>query len=191
LSIIDSRKFQFVLLLIIISILTLSLLFSIKFVFKILYPFHYRDLIEKYSAEYNLDPFLVAAIIRVESKFNEKAVSPKGAKGLMQISSTTGKWASKELGIKEYHEELLFNPNINIKIGCWYLNVLNKEFDNNLSLVLAAYNGGSGNVNKWLKDIRYSDDGYILKDIPFAETKAYLEKVYRNLKTYKILYERD
>lgn len=173
-------------------IIVLSILFlllSAKFALKIVYPIHYRSLIEKYSKEYNLDPLLVASIIRAESKFDEKAVSSKGAKGLMQISSMTGKWASEELGIKNYTEELLFNPNINIKIGCWYLSILNKEFNNNLFLVLAAYNGGSGNVNKWLKDIRYSDDGVTLKDIPFLETKAYVKKVHKNLKMYKYLYE--
>ncbi|SHJ76237.1 soluble lytic murein transglycosylase [Caminicella sporogenes DSM 14501] len=188
-KVIDLRRYRLIFILFIIVLSLQILLVSVKFTLKMVYPFHYRHLIEKYSREYNLDPLLVAAIIKVESKFNEKAVSIKGAKGLMQISSITGKWASEELKIENYTEEMLFNPDINIKIGCWYLNLLNKQFNNNLSLVLAAYNGGSGNVSKWLKDIRYSEDGINLKNIPFVETKGYVKKVHKSFKIYRYLYK--
>ncbi|QZY57461.1 lytic transglycosylase domain-containing protein [Crassaminicella profunda] len=155
---------------------------------KILYPMHYGDIIEKYAKEYKLDPYLIAAIIRTESKFDEKAKSNKNARGLMQISEVTGKWASEELSIDNYNEEILFIPDTNIKIGCWYIDKLREEFDDHLQLMIAAYNGGSGNVNKWLKDPKYSDDGEFLKDIPFPETKAYVKKVIKSYKVYKIIY---
>lgn len=155
---------------------------------KILYPIHYREIIDKYASEYDLDPYFVAAIIKVESKFNEKAQSSKNARGLMQITPITGKWASEELNIPHYSEEALFVPDTNIRIGCWYLNQLRKEFADNVQLILAAYNGGSGNVRKWLQDRRYSEDGKILKEIPFPETKLYVEKVVKNYKIYKIIY---
>lgn len=188
-SVIDLRRYRLIILLLIMLFFIGVLFYGSLLVAKTLYPIKHRVLIERYAKEYDLDPMLIAAIIRVESKFREYAVSSKGAKGLMQISSITGKWASEELEIPNYEEKLLFNPNINIKIGCWYLSKLKKEFNNNMLLVLAAYNGGSGNVNKWLSDIRYSADGTTLQEIPFPETEAYVEKVEKNFKIYKFLYK--
>ncbi|MBW4827266.1 MAG: lytic transglycosylase domain-containing protein [Clostridiaceae bacterium] len=149
---------------------------------------NYKKYIHVYSQKYNIDPYLVAAIINVESDFEKDACSKKDARGLMQVSPTTGNWAAKELNLKDFTLESLYDPEINIMIGSWYLNVLNEEFDGNLPLVLAAYNGGSGNVNKWLKDSRYSEDGKSLKHIPFKETSDYVEKVLDNYEKYKKIY---
>lgn len=154
-----------------------------------LYPLGYKDYINKYSKEYNLDPFLVASIINVESNYDKNAISSKNARGLMQIGATTGVWASEVLQIKSYNSEMLFEPETNIRIGSWYLNQLNKEFDNNLDLVLAAYNAGSGNVNKWLLDSSYSKNGEDLHTIPFKETKNYLKKVKWNHEIYSRVYK--
>lgn len=154
-----------------------------------LYPIAYKDYINKYSNEYNLDPFLVASIINVESKYDKNALSIKNAKGLMQIGSSTGIWASEVLKINPYNEQMLFDPDTNIRIGTWYLNQLNKEFDNNLELVLAAYNAGSGNVNKWLLDREYSNDGNNLDTIPFKETNNYLKKVRLGHEVYSRVYK--
>ena len=173
------RLFLILVLFIILSIVILSL-----------YPLGYKEYINKYSEEYGLDPFLVAAIINVESKYDKNAVSIKEAKGLMQIGAKTGQWGSEELGIDSYSNEMLFDPEINIQIGTWYLNKLNIEFENNLDLVLAAYNGGSGNVQKWRLDKRYSTDGINLDKIPFKETEEYLKKVKFNYKIYKIIYSK-
>ncbi|HHV46902.1 MAG TPA: lytic transglycosylase domain-containing protein [Tissierellia bacterium] len=157
--------------------------------FMVNYPLSYQMLIKKYSDEFNVDPYLIAAIINVESKYDKNAISKKDARGLMQISPITGKWASEELNIDDFDVEDLFDPELNIMIGCWYLSILSQEFDNNLPLMLAAYNAGSGNVVKWLQDEKYSDDGESLKDIPFAETKDYVKKVQRNISIYRVLYE--
>ncbi len=169
-------------------ILILSILFGLTVSF--IFPIGYKDYINMYSAQYDIDPFLVAAIINVESKYNKDAVSNKNARGLMQIANQTGKWGAEELGIKGYSEEMLFEPEINIRIGIWYLNQLNNEFNGELSLVLAAYNAGSGNVTKWLADENYSKDGRVLSEIPFEETKEYLEKVTFNYEVYSIVYEK-
>lgn len=136
-----------------------------------------------------MDPYLVAAIINVESNYDKDAISPKSARGLMQISSTTGYWAAEALKIEDFDLDLLFDPEINIMVGTWYLDVLSKEFDNNLQLILAAYNGGSGNVKKWLTNNEYCEDGAYLKKIPFKETEQYVEKVLKNVKVYKTLYK--
>lgn len=182
-----TKKFIFKLLISLIFLL--ALLTTAILIFSTLYPIGYKDYINKYSKEYGIDPFLVAAIINVESKYNKNAVSPKEAKGLMQIGTQTGKWASEELEIESYREDMLFDPETNIKIGTWYINRLNKEFNGNLDLVLAAYNAGSGNVSKWLENKNYSKDNINLHKIPFKETENYLKRVKTNYKIYKILYK--
>ncbi len=188
-TVIDLRRYRVLIVVIASIIILVFLALGIMQMMKIFYPLEYKDLIEKYAKEYELDPLLITSIIWVESKYDNRAVSSKGAKGLMQIASITGTWAAEELEIDNYNEDLLYNPKVNIRIGCWYLDKLRKEFDGNISLILAAYNGGSGNVNKWLNDLRYSDDGYNLKKIPFRETELYLEKVNSSYKIYKFLYK--
>lgn len=153
-----------------------------------IYPLDYTDYINKYAKEYDVDPLLVSAIINVESKYDKDAVSAKDARGLMQIGPTTGQWAGQELNIENYNENMLFIPEINIRIGTWYLAKLENEFGDNLDLVLAAYNGGSGNVQKWRLDPAYSKDGINLDKIPFKETEDYLVKVKSNLRIYNLVY---
>lgn len=184
----DLRKYRAIVILLVMSVLFFALVFTVNFTLEIIYPLHYESVILKYSNEYDLDFFLVASVIRAESKYDPYAVSPKGAKGLMQIASITGNWASKELNIEGYSEEMLFDPDINIKIGCWYINKLKKEFNNNMTNVLAAYNAGSGNVSKWLKDDKYCPNGIDLEEIPFGETKRYVVRVNKNYKIYNYLY---
>jgi peptidoglycan lytic transglycosylase len=155
----------------------------------ILYPMGYKEYIKKYSFENDLDPFLVAAIINVESNYNKDAISPKDARGLMQIGPQTGLWAKEELGINNYSEDLLFDPETNIKIGTWYLTKLDAEFNGNVDTILAAYNAGSGNVSKWLDDIEHSRDNINLYNIPFKETEEYVEKVKKDYKIYSTFYK--
>lgn len=185
---IDLKKYRFLLVILLIAMLLGLAVNGSRWVIKMIYPLHYKELIFKYAEDYNLDPYLVAAIIRTESKFYEKAQSAKNARGLMQIAPITGEWASKELRVEGYDAEMLFVPDLNIMIGCWYLDRLREEFKNNLPLMLAAYNGGSGNVRKWLNDSRYSSDGMTLDHIPFFETRAYVEKVLKSYKIYNMIY---
>lgn len=182
-----SKKGKRIIVLFIILILVIYGIVNIKDIGKRIYTIKYRDEIEKYAKEYSIDPLLVSAIISVESKYKKDAISYKGALGLMQILPTTGKWAAEEIGIKNYNDDMLFDEDINIKIGCWYLNKLKKQFDS-IELVIAAYNGGSGNVAKWLKCEEYSDDNITLKKIPFKETEDYVRKVMRNYKIYTYIY---
>lgn len=167
----------------------ITLLIILSILVSTLYPLGYKDHINQYSMKYGIDPFLISAIINVESRYDKKAVSHKDARGLMQIGPNTGVWASEELEIEGYDPEMLFDPKTNIQIGTWYLDNLNKEFDNNLDLVLAAYNAGSGNVQKWKLDKNYSMDGENLHRIPFKETENYLKKVKSNYRIYKIVYK--
>ncbi len=178
---IASRLLSKILILLIILVMALS---AIAFLF----PLDYVKYINKYAREYDIDPWLVSAIINVESKYKKDAVSPKDARGLMQIGPTTGRWAGEELSIENYNENMLFIPETNIRIGVWYLSKLENEFGDNIDLILAAYNAGSGNVQKWRLDSLYSKDGINLDNIPFKETAEYLVKVKTNLKIYNLFY---
>ena len=102
----------------------------------------------------------------------------------MQIGDSTRDWAAEELDMEDVD---IFEPGDNIRIGCWYLNKLYREFGS-LDLVIAAYNGGSGNVKKWLSDKDYRHDGESLHTIPFKETSAYIEKVKHNYEMYNKIY---
>ncbi|MGL4572374.1 MAG: lytic transglycosylase domain-containing protein [Clostridium sp.] len=155
---------------------------------KYAFPYKHKEIVDKYSKEYNLDPLFVLSIIKAESKFNSNARSHKDAVGLMQITDSTGEWIAEQMGIKNYSSDMLYDESTNVKMGCWYLNNLYKEF-NDKDLVISAYNAGRGNVNKWLKDNNYSKDGKNIHYIPFPETKNYVDKVNVYYKVYKYLYE--
>ena len=179
---------KFLIFIIILIVIAIGLQ-NAEWVLKTIYPIHYRDLIEKYAEEYEIDPYLVVAIMKNESKFDPNAVSKKGAKGLMQIASVTGEWASERLNILNYSEDMLFEPEINIRIGVWYLHVLENEFGNNIEVMVAGYNAGNGNVKKWLENPEYSKDGKTLDKIPFNETKHYQRKVLRDYRIYHKIYK--
>lgn len=152
------------------------------------YRLTYPELITEMADEYQLDPYLVAAVIHCESSNNKDAVSPVGAMGLMQVMPDTGSWIAEKLDIEDFDTEELFEPEMNVRMGCWYLNYLGKKFHGNSTAVLAAYNGGPGNVEKWLADERYSEDGE-LKYIPFPETERYVKKVQQAYEKYLNLYK--
>jgi len=182
------RRGRFLIVVTVIIIMIYILSGVIPKLIRTLYPMKYEDTISKYAVEYGLDIYLIAAIIKVESNFDTLARSNKGALGLMQIKASTGKWIGEKLGINDFEEEMLYQPEMNIKMGCWYLNYLLKYYDGNIQLALAAYNGGLGNVNKWLKDERCSEDGVSLKYIPFEETSTYIKKISKAYNIYKRIY---
>lgn len=163
-------------------------LFSAKSIAKRNFPLYYKEYILKYSNENNLDPYLVAAVIRTESNFNSDALSRKDAKGLMQIMDDTAEWIAQKMKDKDFKTEDIFDAETNIKFGCWYLSNLRKEFGENSELILAAYNGGRGNVKNWLNNKKYSKDGKSLQYIPFKETDRYIKKVRVTYNVYKYLY---
>lgn len=154
------------------------------------YPLEYQDLVFKYASQHSVSPFLVAAVIKNESKFNAKALSPKGAVGLMQIMPETASWIAKQLKINDFTTAYLSDPETNIKFGTWYLSELIDEFEGNEVLVLAAYNAGRGNVKEWMRkaewDFKFSD----VEAIPFKETREYIKKVQYDKQRYQELYGR-
>ncbi|MDR0999791.1 MAG: lytic transglycosylase domain-containing protein [Clostridiales bacterium] len=149
------------------------------------YPLKHLPLIRAVSSKYGIEPSVVCAVIHAESRFAEKALSPKGAAGLMQITMPTAQWAAGKIGM-EFNDSDIFDPEINITIGCWYLSWLMERYEN-ADVVSAAYNAGSGNVDKWLVNMEYSNDGETLRKIPFKETSDYVRRVRVNKKIYDII----
>lgn len=173
------------LLLIIFLVIAAAMLY--KPVMKHLYPMQYQGEIWQYAEEYRLDPYLVCAVAHTESRFQPAAVSRLGAVGVMQLMPDTGIWIGDHLGL-ELTESDLTDPETNIILGCWYLRYLLDQFEEDHTLALAAYNGGIGNVRKWLADPELSEDGERLDHIPFTETAEYVEKVDKAWDKYRELY---
>ena len=168
-----------------------ALLMAARWIAYLLYPLKYQQYINKYAEEYKIDPYLIAAMIKTESNFKVDANSHKDARGLMQITGDTGKWIAGEMKIENYDEKMLYDPETNIKMGCWYINNLRGEFGDNIHLILSAYNAGRGRVNSWLENKEYSLDGKRLDYIPYEETDKYVKKIEANYNIYKFLYEDD
>ena len=154
----------------------------------VMFPVKYKVQVYESARHYDIDPLLIFSIIKAESKFNPNAISNRGAKGLMQIMDQTGEWAATELKQSDFTTDQLFDPKVNIEIGAWYVAKLLKQYHGDVSILLAAYNAGTGNVYKWRNNTEYSLDGVTLDYIPFGETRDYVEKVNRNLKFYRYLY---
>lgn len=152
------------------------------------YPEKYNSYVVEYSEKYDLDPMFVRGIIKTESNLNPNALSNVGAKGLMQITNQTGQDIAEKLGIQNFQPDMLYDPQINIEFGTYYLSKLVNEFNNDPKLVIAAYNAGAGNVQSWLNNREYSKDGIHLNYIPFSETREYVNKVIKNEDMYKRLY---
>ena len=157
---------------------------------KTVYPLPYREYVEKYAAEYEVDPSLVYAVISTESSFDPEAVSSAGAVGLMQLTEDTFHWARMRMGTldNDLTADDLFTPEVNIQYGTYVLHLLREDFDRTATL-LAAYNAGRTTVLNWLKDDRYSQDGERLVDIPIDETRQYVLKVLQAQESYQELYD--
>lgn len=150
-------------------------------VLKTICPFDYKLEISKGAATYNLDPYLVAAVVKTESGFDKDASSGV-AGGLMQITDATAEYIAERT---DYEYDRRLEPDTNIMMGCYYLSYLIDRFSDT-DTALAAYNAGPAKVDGWLKDARYSADGKTLDDAPYKETRDYLVKI----KLYKRIYER-
>lgn len=181
------RKLKISRLLFILLLATLAL--NLDSIGRILYPFPYRETVFQQAQANNLNPYLLAAIIKTESNFDPRATSPKGARGMMQLMPETAGWVAQKMGDKEIYLEQLYEPATNIRLGSWYVSDLYREFHGDTILVLAAYNGGRGNVKKWLTQEHWTGEQRTLDQIPFAETRHFVRKVLWNYKVYSYLYK--
>jgi len=154
---------------------------------RILFPEPYWDTIKAESAKNNLDPYLVASLIRQESEFNPKAVSSANACGLMQVLPSEGKSLAREEGIDHFQTFQLFDPATNIKLGTRYLRKTLDHFGGVTEYALAAYNAGDSRVVDWQSAGPYSGIDEFVESIPFTETREYVQAILRNIETYKAI----
>ena len=155
------------------------------------YPLQYRDLIVSISGEYNLSPSLVAAVIRNESSFRPSVESSVGARGLMQLMPDTADWVAKKIRLENYQPEMLYDPETNIRLGCWYLSYLSSQFNGNPYCVVCAYHAGQGEIKTWLANPIYSTDGLTLNPDNLPDewaTKQYAGRVTRDYGIYQAKY---
>ncbi len=148
---------------------------------------NYQDQINEYSNKYNVDPLLTASIVKVESDFDNDAQSHQGAKGLMQLLDETAKHSAEVIG-EDYYPDKLNDIDYNLKLGVGYYNYLYNYY-NNKELALAAYNGGVGNVDKWIDQGILDKVNPDISKIPFDETRQYVTKVMANYEVYKTFYK--
>ena len=135
------------------------------------------------SERYGLEPAFVAGVIYTESRFDPEAESHQGAYGLMQLLPQTANFISSRSGIDGDYQ----NPRVNLRLGTWYLSYLEGRYAGHERLMLAAYNSGEGQVDSWT-----SEEGFdIERDIPFEETKNYVESVLEAREVYTELYGED
>lgn len=178
-------------LLLIFFIIIIFLLISVK-IFNIdrkvlmnFYPNEYSSLVEQYSDEYKVDKDIIFAIIKSESNFENEVLSNKGAKGLMQLMEST---AMEVADILEIENINLADAKTNILLGTKYFSMLYEKY-NNIELALAAYNAGTGNVDKWIENGIISESGENVENIPFKETNMYVRKVMHSKEIYEFLYD--
>ncbi|AFV12005.1 lytic transglycosylase [Thermacetogenium phaeum DSM 12270] len=179
------RLYLFMLLLVVAAVYLLQA----KWFWRIFYPWPYKQEIVRAAVNTGIDPCLLVAVVKVESGFNPRARSDAGALGLMQLMPGTAGWVARQTGWQDFHTELLYQPEINLMIGSWYLKHLLQDFDGNLIAGLAAYNAGRGNVEAWVRSGLWKGTKDDLDKIPFPETRAYVRAVLQNYEIYRYLYD--
>jgi soluble lytic murein transglycosylase len=157
---------------------------------EVVLPLRHEDIIRQQSHDKRLDPALVAAVIYTESRFRDQT-SVAGAKGLMQLTPGTAKFIEHLSGGSTFELTDLSTPQVNIAYGTYYLRYLLDRYGDNEALALAAYNGGEGNVDRWVAKARASGEGLTIEAIPFAETREYVRKVLDARRQYRSSYSAE
>ncbi len=153
------------------------------------YELAYQETVMEACETYDVEPSLAYAIMRTESKFNERALSSADAMGLMQVTETALEWCQfRSDDFKDYTVDMLYDPEVNIRCGVYMLALLEEQFESEQA-VIAAYNAGIGVVQEWLTDEAYSSDGVTLHTVPYAETRAYIERVQSAKAIYEEYYQ--
>src|SRR4051812_14017136 len=153
-------------------------------------PLKHEDVIRQQSQKKGLDPALVAAVIYQESKFSDQT-SVAGARGLMQITPDTARFIAKQSGGIRFTLQDLGTPQINIAYGTWYLRWLLDRYGERQALAVAAYNAGFGHVDEWVRQAGGPDRFDVRTDIPYPETRHYVQQVLERRKDYARRYSRE
>jgi soluble lytic murein transglycosylase len=153
------------------------------------YPCRYTEIVERWAAEYALDPLLVYSFIRTESGFNRAAQSKVDARGLMQITQVTFDWIKSKIAPdEEITFDDLYDPEVNIRFGCYYLKTCLSRYSGHIATAAAAYHSGWGTVDALLKSKAYSPDGEHLDVYPYSQMRNYVSKIGRAYEKYQKLY---
>lgn len=154
---------------------------------RILFPEPYWDTIKAESAKNNLDPYLVASLIRQESEFNPSVVSYANAWGLMQLLPSVGRAMAREEGMTHFETYQLLDPETNIRLGTRYLRHMIDRFGGVQEYALAAYNAGDNRVSDWQAAGPYQGMDEFVESIPFTQTREYVEAILRNIEIYRAI----
>jgi peptidoglycan lytic transglycosylase len=157
---------------------------------EVVLPLRHEDIIRQQAHEKRLDPALVAAVIYTESRFRDQT-SNAGAKGLMQLTPDTAKFVERLSGGSTFELSDLSSPQVNIAYGTYYLRYLLDRYGDNEALALAAYNGGEGNVDRWVDAARRRGQALSIDAIPFGETRAYVRSVKNAARQYRRSYRSE
>jgi soluble lytic murein transglycosylase len=152
-------------------------------------PLTNAAVIREQAADKHLDPALIAAVIYAETKF-EPRTSARGALGLMQLEPETAEYIARRSGGYRFRTDDLATAKINVAYGSWYLRYLLDRYGGDELLALAAYNAGLANVDSWVAKARAHGEELTVADIPFPETKDYVERVLRAQRAYRAVYPR-
>jgi soluble lytic murein transglycosylase len=153
-------------------------------------PLRHEDIIRQQATAKGVDPSLVAAVIYAESKFRDQT-SHAGARGLMQITPATARYIAKLSGGTAFEQGDLATPQVNIAYGVYYLRFLMRRYGENTVLALAAYNGGPGNVDRWVDEAAMAEREFGIDEIPFVETREYVGRVLDARSDYRKKYSRE
>jgi soluble lytic murein transglycosylase len=153
-------------------------------------PLQYQDIIRQQAADKHLDPALIAGVIYAESKFDPRT-SRAGAQGLMQLLPQTATYLAKRSGGTGFSAGDLTAPEVNIAYGSYYLRFLIDHYSGQVTPALAAYNGGISNVDRWLQASGSDAHAFTISDIPYPETRAYVERVLRAQRDYRRTYPKQ
>lgn len=156
-------------------------------VIRAIWPLPRPHAVRQEAQEFGLDPFVLAALVYAESRFDTAAVSEAGARGLTQLMPSTARGTARRLGIP-WRRDWVELSDLNLHLGSSHLAGLQRAFDGELRLSLAAYNAGGGRVRRWLRRRPFNDPDAWVEEIPFAETRGYVRGVLRNLAVYRALY---
>jgi soluble lytic murein transglycosylase len=159
------------------------------YLYYLYYPYGYKETVQNYSNQYALDPLFTLAVIRQESHFMPLAGSYAGAQGLMQIMPATGKGIAGQLGIQNYNDIMLLDPEINIKMGTFYLRQQLDNFNQNQFYCLGAYNGGPGKMSEWISKRGSMDIDEFIESISYEQSREYVKIVMGNYYFYQMLYD--
>jgi soluble lytic murein transglycosylase len=154
-------------------------------------PLNHEDIIRQQAREKNLDPFLIAGVIYAESHFREGRTSRAGAQGLMQITPATAADIARKSGGIAFETKDLHTAQVNIAYGSFYLRYLLDRYNGNETLAIAAYNAGYGNVDRWVANSNSAGRTFTVGQIPFSETRAYVNNVFKARDDYRAKYSSE